>query len=140
MSNTKSEIVVYTDGSCLKNPGGASGWAFAVVKKDVVWAVSGGDPSSTNNRMELQAVIEALEFWGKSCNYKIHSDSMLVIKCAKNEWKRKSNLDLWDKYDSLVSDKIVTWQWVKGHSGDEYNEIVDKLARDSANNIKNKIL
>jgi len=136
----KSETIVYTDGSCLKNPGGPSGWAFAIIGKDRIWTVQGSNPSSTNNRMELEAVIEALEFWGEPGSYKIYSDSQLVIKCAKGEWKRKSNLDLWDRFDMAIEGKSVSWVWVKGHNGDEYNEIVDKLARESANNVKNKML
>lgn len=140
MSKPSYETVVYTDGSCLKNPNGPSGWAFAIIQDDRIWAVQGEDPSSTNNRMELQAVIEALEFWNEPGDYKIYSDSQLVIKCAKGIWGRKSNLDLWAKYDIAANGKNVNWEWVKGHNGNEYNELVDGLARESANNVKNKIL
>ena len=122
---------IYTDGSCLRNPGGASGWAFALLENDEEWFVSGGEESSTNNRMEMMAVIEALSF-AQGSSYTIYTDSKLVMNCAQGIWKRKKNLDLWEKYDLACKNKTLEWVWIKGHSGDEYNEIVDKLAKDEA--------
>ena len=124
---------VYTDGSCLHNPG-PGGWAFLVVpcdEKGTVIEKSGGEYKTTNNRMELQAVIEALIFISNE-HVSIHTDSLWVLNCASGAWKRKANLDLWAQFDEAVREKQVTWTWVRGHSGHFYNERVDKLARQKA--------
>lgn len=138
-------IEVYTDGSCLKNSGsGAGGWAFIMIIDDVSnqleYHVSGNNPNTTNNRMELQAVIEALSFEeANSISYKIYTDSKLVLHCAKGDWKRKANLDLWEIYDIVSKGKEIEWIWVKAHNGNRYNEMVDELARDSAKSISQTI-
>lgn len=128
---------IYTDGSCLKNPGGASGWSFCLPGDDKTWLVSGGVPSSTNNRMELLAVIEALKSVSDA-EYAIYTDSLLTLKCAQGLWKRKANLDLWSDYDKASRGKKLHWYWVKGHNGDEFNELVDHAARTEAKLQKNK--
>jgi len=131
---------IYTDGSCLENPGGASGWCFCLLEDEKEWIVSGGESSSTNNRMELTAVTEALDF-AQGNEYEIYTDSMLTLKCAKGEWKRKANLDLWTIFDKNSKNKKLHWFWVKSHNGDIFNEIVDKIAKKEANKIqKNKNL
>lgn len=133
-------ITIYTDGSCLKNNNG--GWGCYIIennKPDTI--ISGGEIETTNNRMELTAVIESLLFFSFNRNndrntiYKIYSDSKLVINCASNLWKRNMNLDLWKKYDSVSFGKKIQWFWVKGHSGDKYNEIVDKVARKESESL-----
>ena len=122
---------VYTDGSCLK-PNGPSGWAFYISDDEARdWVVSGGEAKSTNNRMEMTAVIEALKFVSGK-NYTIYTDSKLVINCAQKFWKRNKNRDLWDIYDIVSEDKVLSWEWVKGHSGNKYNELVDDAARKEA--------
>ena len=128
--------VIYTDGSCLTNPG-PGGWCGCILypDEDREWIIVGGEEETTNNRMELTAVIEALGFVGKECI--IYTDSQWTLKCSKGEWKRKVNLDLWKKFDEVSKDKIIEWNWVKAHNGDEYNELVDKLAREEAKNMKN---
>jgi ribonuclease HI len=125
---------IYTDGSCLKNPGGASGWAFCVLENNKELFVSGGEKSSTNNRMELTAVIEALKFV-EGDRYTIFTDSNLTLKCAKKEWKRKANLDLWRTFDDIIKGKTIEWIWVKSHNGNKYNDLVDQLARDEAKKL-----
>ena len=130
---------IYTDGSCLKNPGGASGWSFCLPMKDKTWLVSGGVPSSTNNRMELVAVIEALKSVSND-EYEIYTDSLLTLNCAQGIWKRKANLDLWCEYDKVSKGKILSWNWVKGHSGNKFNELVDRTAKTEAKLQKNKNL
>jgi ribonuclease HI len=127
--------IIHTDGSCLVNPGGPGGWAFLLEEDRKTWLISGGDKSTTNNRMELMAVIEALAFC-KSVNCHVYSDSQLTIKCAKGEWKRKANKDLWELYEKASSGKNIGWSWVKGHSGDPRNEEVDVAAREEAKNIR----
>ncbi len=128
---------IYTDGSCLKNPGGPSGWAFGVIENNEEWFVCGGEESSTNNRMELLAVIESLEFVQGSV-YNIYTDSDLTLKCATGVWKRKANLDLWERFNKISKGKKLHWFWVKAHNGNKYNEIVDKLANSEAKKYKKK--
>ena len=130
-------IEIFTDGSCLKNPGGSGGWAFCFIEKDgLVFSSSGSEKSTTNNRMELKAVIESLKFindFGE--NYKINSDSQVTINCATGNWKRKANLDLWGEFDIEIKNKKVIFEWVKAHNGNTYNEIVDKMAYKAAKNL-----
>lgn len=122
---------IYTDGSCLRNPG-PGGWAFLVVQEEKVGVeFSGGEHQTTNNRMELQAVISALEFV-KVDAVDIYTDSQLVLNCAQGTWKRKANLDMWAKFDAVLNGRQIRWHWVRGHNGDVYNERVDRLARTKA--------
>lgn len=128
-------FTVYTDGSCLKNPGGAGGWAFVLIENNDVEIIGyGSDPSTTNNRMELTAVIRALQ----NINYDkiiIYTDSQWVIKCANGEWRRKANLDLWMEYDQILNKRKINYVWIRGHNGDKYNEIVDNIAREEARKL-----
>lgn len=126
--------VVYTDGSCLKNPGGPGGYAFIVINDDNEIHYSEGCKETTNNREELKAVIESLDFIINDCI--IYTDSQYVINCANGKWKRKVNLDLWDKFDTMSKNKSIKFEWVKGHNGDSYNEKVDKMAREEAKKFK----
>lgn len=126
---------IYTDGSCLRNPDGPGGWAFALVEDDEVRCMAGGSHSSTNNRMEMTAVIKALMFV-QNIEYTIYTDSKLVMNCAQKIWKRKANLDLWEEYDRVSAGKVLNWVWVKAHNGNEYNELVDNLARNEAKKLK----
>ena len=127
--------IIYTDGSCLLNPG-PGGWCACILypDDDREWIIVGGDKETTNNRMELTAVIEALEFVENGCT--IYTDSQLTIKCAKGEWKRKLNRDLWEKFNKASNGKTIEWNWIKAHNGNKYNEIVDKLANKEAKRIK----
>ena len=120
--------VVYTDGSCSPNPG-PGGWGFISIHPMGDYYMSDGEEKTTNNRMELMAIIEALQFHAYAEHITIYSDSKLSINCAKGLWKRKKNKDLWAIYDSVVKDIKITWVKVKSHSGDKYNELVDKLAK-----------
>jgi ribonuclease HI len=132
---------IYSDGSCLKNPGGASGWSFCVTDDSGEFPElidSGGEISSTNNRMEMMAVIKALEAVTSEVPYRIYTDSQLVLRCATGQWQRKANLDLWVAYDAAAVGKTLDWKWVKAHSGDPYNEMVDTLARAEAYRIRAK--
>jgi ribonuclease HI len=136
---TDETHVIYTDGSCIPNPG-PGGWAFVILpsKNDVEqneWHISGGEHNSTNNRMELTAVIEALKF-DDNIKFHIYSDSKYVINCCKGLWKRKKNIDLWEKYNKVSKNKKIIWTWVNAHTGDKYNEIVDKLAKKEAKEAK----
>lgn len=141
MSTKKT--IIYTDGSCIGNPG-PGGWGFNVTLDNQEYDVSGGEKDdTTNNRMELTAVIEALIFVPKNLNIEIYSDSMYVIngitKWIKN-WKRKNfmqvkNTDLWKKLDKLSENRKINWNYVRAHNGDLKNELVDKLAKSEADKI-----
>jgi ribonuclease HI len=100
--------------------------------------MSGGDPCTTNNRMELQAIIEALEFV-QGNEYVLYTDSELIMKCATGIYKRKANKDLWDKYEKVLNCRKLNWVWVKAHNGNCMNEYVDRLCRQEAEFLKNKI-
>ena len=136
-------IEVYTDGSCL--PNGVGGWGFIIVSStntnNTEYQVCGAHDNTTNNRMELQAVIEALSFdlISNLTHYKFYTDSKLTMNCAKGEWKRNANLDLWTIYDSVSKGKRIEWEWVKAHNNNHYNEQVDKLANGIANELANEL-
>ena len=120
-------IDIYTDGSCLGNPG-PGGWAAVIVEGGVKRDLSGGAPRTTNNRMELAAAIEGLEAVPKNAAVTVHSDSQYLVKTMTLNWKRKVNLDLWTSLDSLVASRKVRWKWVKGHAGHPGNEEANDLA------------
>lgn len=139
-------VVVYTDGSCRKNPG-PGGWAAVLRKGKKRKILQGADAETTNNRMEMKAVIGALRFLEGKGPYKveIYSDSQYVIKGISQwvpNWRRMGwktsagadvkNGDLWKEIDSLRGVHHIGWNWVRGHNGDEYNEMADRLANDAA--------
>jgi ribonuclease HI len=90
--------------------------------------MSDGNSCTTNNRMELTAIIEAISSIKPGLECKIYTDSQLCINCATGKWKRKANLDLWKEYNKFCKNKIINFEWVKAHNGNKYNEIVDNLA------------
>ncbi len=135
-----SEVVIYTDGACKGNPGpgGWGAWLRAGVHEKELW---GGEPLTTNNRMELTAVIEALALLKQPSRVVVHTDSAYVkdgITSWIHGWKARGwttadrkpvkNVDLWQKLDALRSRHQVEWRWVKGHAGDPGNERADQLA------------
>ncbi|OGJ52271.1 hypothetical protein A2335_02170 [Candidatus Peregrinibacteria bacterium RIFOXYB2_FULL_32_7] len=129
---------LYTDGSCIGNPG-PGGWGFVFLENGKIFKKdSGGEAETTNNRMEIQAVIEGLKYILTDLEFedaelKIYSDSRLLISTMNENWKRKKNLDLWNILDLLLIDLRkktfkISWHWVKAHNGNLYNEMVDKIA------------
>lgn len=132
----QKEIVIYTDGSCLTNPG-RGGWAAIFEDKEI----SGGEEYTINNRMELIAVIHALKATKPKSKIKLFTDSQYVkngitswIKNWKKSWKTSSkkpvlNKDLWVELDELNFQRDVTFEWVKGHAGNELNERCNQLAK-----------
>ena len=131
-------VEIYTDGSCLKNPGGAGGWAALIRRQgedDI--EIAGGDPSTTNNRMEMMAVIAGLERLSAAREaVRINTDSQLTMKCGQGRWKRTKNLDLWERFDRAAAPHRIAWSWVRGHSGHPENDRVDRLARNAAKAVK----
>jgi ribonuclease HI len=137
MSDT---IEIYTDGACKGNPG-PGGWGALLCWAGQERELFGGEPSTTNNRMELQAVIEALRALKRPMRVVVHTDSQYVQK-GISEWLRNwkargwktadrkpvKNVDLWQQLDALVASHEVQWRWVRGHSGHPGNERADALA------------
>lgn len=124
-------LIIYTDGSCIPNPG-QGGWGYIAIHSDMEIHMSGYEKSSTNNRMELMAVIQALKDYDKSREFRdftIYTDSMYVLKCATGKQRRHKNRDLWEQYSKYSRGKNIEWIKVKAHSGDKYNELVDNLAK-----------
>ncbi|MBO6493085.1 MAG: ribonuclease HI [Pelagibacteraceae bacterium] len=138
-------IKIYTDGSCLGNPG-FGGWAAIIFLNDKKIKIKGKKKNTTNNQMELMAPIKALKKIPVGEKVQIYTDSKYVkigitewIKSwKKNDWKtsgkkKVKNKDLWKELDRLSKKYQIKWLWVKGHSGDITNEEVDQLAREAAN-------
>ena len=138
---SEPQVVIHTDGACSGNPG-PGGWgailAFGRHRKEI----KGGEPHTTNNRMELMAAISALEALKRPCLVDIHTDSQYVrngIMSWIERWKRNGwrttektpvkNADLWRRLDAALTQHRVRWHWVRGHAGDVLNERADQLAR-----------
>lgn len=124
-------LEVYTDGSCKGNPG-PGGWAAIIVGDGSKQVLQGGAQRTTNNRMEITAVIKALETLPEDIDVGISSDSLYVVNTMKYNWKRKANKDLWSRLDHETAKRRVSWRWVKGHDGDPLNEEADKMASNEA--------
>lgn len=132
-------MIVYTDGSCLKNPNGPGGYGWICFdenenekEEDRIYLESSGrEDSTTNNRMELKAVIDCLEHISFDC-LTIYSDSKYVVDSINKNYKRNKNLDLWEEFDRVKKGKQITLNWIKGHSGNEFNDYADELARREA--------
>jgi ribonuclease HI len=129
---TDKPAIAYADGSCLGNPG-PGGWGVVIIEPDgKVIELSGGEPKTTNNRMEMTAAIEALRRTAPGARVILHSDSRLVINTMNLGWKRKANTDLWRLLDAESALRRVTYQWVPGHEGIALNERADALAQAAA--------
>lgn len=136
----KRKVEIYTDGACSGNPG-PGGWAAILVYGKVEKELSGYEPQTTNNRMELMGAISGLEALKGACSVDVYTDSQYVQK-GITEWvkgwkargwktadkKPVKNEDLWQRLDAIASQHKVRWHWVRGHDGHEYNERADKLA------------
>jgi len=133
-------VEIYTDGACRGNPG-PGGWGVSLRYNGHFKDLHGGEPMTTNNRMELMAVIQGLEALSRPCKVKIYTDSKYVLdgmtkwlpNWKKQGWKTAAkkpvkNVELWQRLDRAVQANDVSWQWVRGHTGDEGNERADALA------------
>lgn len=144
------EVTIYTDGACSGNPG-PGGWGAVLIYKEVEKEISGYEDNTTNNRMEMTAVIEALGLLKESCNVTLYSDSAYIVNAINNHWvtnwvrnnwiksdkKPVENTDLWKRIIELNSKHNVKYVKVKGHADNKYNNICDKLATDEIK--KNRI-
>lgn len=140
MSEHLPKVVIHTDGGCQGNPG-VGGWGAVLESKGIRKEISGGEPATTNNRMELRAAIMALTVLKQPCNVVLHTDSEYLRTgitrwlhgWKKNGWKTAAkqpvkNEDLWRALDAATERHQIHWQWVKGHTGVDGNEQCDQLA------------
>ena len=138
-------IKIYTDGSCLENPGNG-GWAAIIFMNNEKIIISGRKKNSTNNQMELMAAIEALKKIPKDQEVQMYTDSKYVKmgitewikKWSQNDWKTSSkqrvkNIELWKELNDISKKHKIEWHWVKAHAGNPNNEEVDELAKKAAN-------
>jgi len=146
------KVVAYTDGACSGNPG-VGGYGAVMNYKGAVKEVSGSEENTTNNRMELMSVIRALETLGQKCAVELYSDSKYIIDSVQNGWLESwksngwkkttgetvQNIDLWEQLYVLLNKHRVNFNWVKGHSGDKFNERCDELATLEIKKLSEKI-
>ena len=145
------KVDIYTDGACRNNPG-RGGWGAILVYNGIEKELSGGEALTTNNRMELSAVIAALSALTESCEVKLTTDSQYVVNAIekgwldswrRNGWKKSDkspvqNVDLWEKLILLLDTHKVSFVWVRGHNGHPYNERCDALATKFADSLEEK--
>jgi len=154
----ETPVKIYTDGGCSVNPG-PGGWAYIIILKTFQGEITiaqnqGAQEETTNNRMELTAVIESLKMF-KSMkdvpkNVSVYTDSQYVqkgitewiINWKRNNWKTSDkkpvkNKELWTELDSLASETSINWEWVRGHAGDKYNEMCDQMVKAVICHVRN---
>ena len=131
---------IYTDGSCLGNPG-VGGWGAVIIYPDGrEEELSGGEEATTNNRMEIQAIIKALSELLPRTSVEVLSDSEYVVNSMTKGWKKKANTDLWHELNNVISRLgDIKWTWVKAHDGNHYNEQADCLATAAAESMKETV-
>ena len=140
MMREKPEVTIYTDGACQGNPG-PGGWGALLRNGTHEKTLSGGEIDTTNNRMELQAALEALRALKEPCQVTLFTDSEYLKRgitewmpnWKRRNWQRKggklANVDLWMELDEEIARHEIHWRWVRGHAGNVFNERVDQLAR-----------
>jgi ribonuclease HI len=140
-------VDAFTDGACSGNPG-PGGWGVILRWRGQEKELAGGEPETTNNRMELMAAIQALETLNRAARVRVHTDSIYVkdgITKWLKDWKRRGwktadkkpvkNVDLWQRLEAAAERHDVSWHWVRGHSGHPENERADALAREAIANV-----
>jgi ribonuclease HI len=151
MSREPAEVEIFTDGACRGNPG-PGGWAAILRHRGVEKELSGFDPATTNNRMEMMAAISALEALKRPCRVRLYSDSQYLrdgITKWIHAWKARGwqtadkkpvkNVDLWQRLDAAAAGHQVAWEWVRGHAGHPENERADALARAAIAEAGNRV-
>jgi len=147
MSGALAETEIFTDGACRGNPG-PGGWGVLLRYNGHEKTLSGAEPMTTNNRMELLAAIQALESLKRPCRVRLTTDSQYVQKGIQEwlaNWKRRGwktaarkpvkNVDLWQRLDKAAAPHEIHWEWVRGHSGHPENELVDALANQAIDEL-----
>lgn len=139
-NNDLPRVVIYTDGACDPNPG-PGGWAALLKFRGRQKTLTGGEPETTNNRMELTAAVMALQALKEPCQVDLYTDSEYLQRgitewlagWKQRGWRRKdgplANADLWQRLDRAMQEHQVEWHWVRGHAGDRDNQRVDWLAK-----------
>ena len=148
MNHQLPHVVIYTDGACSGNPG-PGGWGAILTSGDHHKQLKGGEPKTTNNRMELMAAIAAVEALKRPCRVDLHTDSQYLrngitswIKAwRRNGWrtadnKPVKNVDLWQRLDAALGPHQVRWHWLRGHAGHAMNERADALAREAIAQVR----
>lgn len=139
------EVKIYTDGACIGNPG-PGGWAVILTNDNATKLISGRCCDTTNNRMELLAVLNGLKALRRKCSVNIYSDSKYIVDAINSHWLDNwknngwitssgglvKNKDLWEELIQLLKEHHVRFNWVKGHNGDRFNEECDRAAREEA--------
>ncbi len=151
MAKPRKQVAIFTDGACKGNPG-PGGWGALLRMGPHEKELSGGEADTTNNRMEMRAVIEGLSALTEPCDVELYSDSKYVLDGITKwveGWKRRGwvtaskkpvrNADLWHELIAASGRHEVSWNWVKGHSGHPENERVDKLASDEAERVAQEV-
>jgi len=152
MNVNMKKINIYSDGACLSNPG-PGGWCAILTYNGSEKVLSGGDAYTTNNKMELLAVISGLEALKERCEVEICTDSKYIVDGISKGWakswrannwiksdkKPALNSDLWERLLNLIDGHSVVFTWIKGHSGHEYNERCDEIARKTAEKFKSNL-
>jgi len=148
MTDQLPHVIIYTDGACSGNPG-PGGWGAILCFGEREKELKGGEPNTTNNRMELMAAIAALEALKRPCRVDVHTDSQYLrngIMSWINNWKRNGwrtadkkpvkNVELWQRLEASLKPHQVKWHWLKGHAGHAMNERADELAREAIAEIR----
>jgi ribonuclease HI len=145
MTTDLPRVTIYTDGACEPNPG-PGGWAALLLFGRHEKALSGAEPRTTNNRMELTAAVKALGALNQPSRVDLFTDSEYLRRgitewlpdWRRRGWKRKTgklaNIDLWQALETVLVDHNISWHWVQGHAGDRYNQRVDSMARNTMRN------
>ncbi len=146
------KVTIYTDGACKGNPG-PGGWGAILFYGDKKKEICGGEPATTNNRMELMGAISALELLNRPCKVELHTDSQYVMKGIQEwirGWKARGwktadkspvkNDDLWKRLDAARDRHDVDWRWVKGHAGHPLNERADALANEGLRKANPRVI
>ena len=143
----KPDFKIYTDGACWGNPG-PGGWAAILISRGHKKEISGAEPQTTNNRMEITAALEALKALKQPSVVHLFTDSSYLVNAATawlpgwkaRGWRRKDgvllNADLWQELDRVMAEHQISWEWVKGHAGNRYNELADELANEAIRKLK----
>ena len=144
----QNAVEIWTDGACSGNPG-PGGWGAILLFGEHHKELSGAEPDTTNNRMELQAAIGALTALKRPCRVMLHTDSQYVkggitswiFGWKRNGWKTADkkpvkNMDLWQALDEAIQRHEIEWRWVKGHAGNKLNERADELAREAIKTLR----
>jgi ribonuclease HI len=145
-----NSVVIYTDGACRGNPG-PGGWGVSLRYNEHSKDLFGSEAETTNNRMELMAAIKGLETLTRSCRVELYTDSKYVLDGVTRwmpDWKKRGwktaakkpvkNVELWQRLDTATNSHQIKWHWVKGHSGDEGNEVADALANQAIDEMFKK--